>query len=52
MLRSTVAGNAMALVAGTVVAWGLASFGIDALQSPEIGVAALILTVFGTAWIR
>jgi hypothetical protein len=52
MLRSTVVSNVIALGAGTVVAWGLASFGLDALRSPEIGLAALILTIFGTGWIR
>ena len=52
MLRTTVAGNAIALVAGTFVAWGLVSYGIDALRSPEMSVAALVLTVFGTGWIR
>ncbi len=52
MLRQTAIGSGIAVVAGVFIACGVAIYGIDALRSPEMSVAALILTIFGIGWLR
>ena len=52
MWSQTIVRSGIALVAGGFVLRGVASYGMDAFGSPEISLAALVLTIFGLAWLR
>jgi hypothetical protein len=52
MIKETAVRSGIALVAGAVVAWSLAVYGLDALATPETSVAVVLLALFGSHWLR
>ena len=52
MWSQTIVRSGIALVAGGFVLRAVASYGMDAFGSPEISLAALVLTIFGLGWLR